>query len=680
MRVLTAGSRESFSVVHAAYGGADAVLHVPVAGGLIDRLDADGPDVVLVAPEVLESGADELVTALRSKRPGVALGLWAPPDDLMQTMALVTGLEGVLAPGSSPDEVARVLHAWAARRRAMVERGPASPRAVLIACGDESVVEPATGSLLSIAGFDVARTDSARQALQLLRTRDVHVLLTDPRVPELNGTSLIRAAEAYDPGIVAVIRTPAQDLRQAIGHVREAASEFIIHPEPNLDLVELVEAAWDMWAGERASKALSRTKEIARAGVAANRMRKANAELEAANRRLEALAHLDPLTEQLNRRGLQRALTAETHRAARAGGSLAAVLLDLDDFGTVNSRFGHAVGDQVLREVADRVAEVLRPTDVFGRIGGDEFLVLLPDSGAQDGLVVAERLRGAMTTSVPVGSFAVATTGSAGFAVLRRSAEGLEQVLEATREGLRRAKDGGKNRVAGSSEDAATIDALRRGEGLTAVGLPIVDLAHDRVIALELLSRAAGTPLPRPSEFFPAARAAGALVEVDLACLRTCLTEADRRDAEVVHLNLFPATVFATPAADLVELLGLPDRSVCLDLSEQHVARAPGALAKALRPLRAAGARVALDDLGFGHRSLDALLVMEPDVVKLHTRHVHGAAGDPDAERFLGRLIQAVEALDGELIAEGLERPEDRDLLLRFGVKSGQGRLFGEPA
>src|SRR5262249_41689418 len=98
------------------------------------------------------------------------------------------------------------------------------------------------------------------------------------------------------------------------------------------------------------------------------------------NKGLERLANVDPLTELCNRRGLHTQLTIEMQRARRSGGALAAVLIDCDDFKTINGRFGHAVGDAVLKELARRLKDSLRPSDHICRLGGDEFLALLPDT------------------------------------------------------------------------------------------------------------------------------------------------------------------------------------------------------------------------------------------------------------------------------------------------------------
>ncbi|HVS19364.1 MAG TPA: GGDEF domain-containing protein, partial [Planctomycetota bacterium] len=175
-----------------------------------------------------------------------------------------------------------------------------------------------------------------------------------------------------------------------------------------------------------------------------------------ANAGLERLACVDALTSLLNRRGLQAALAREIGRRRRSGEPLTAVLIDCDDFKRVNDSRGHAVGDQVLRQVAHRLQETLRPSDHLGRIGGDEFLVLLPDTGGSEALRVAQRLRmavGDRPVREPGGG--VGQTVSLGLALLTDSDGELEDVLARTGASLKRSKRRGKNRLSGAGADAA---------------------------------------------------------------------------------------------------------------------------------------------------------------------------------------------------------------------------------
>lgn len=169
--------------------------------------------------------------------------------------------------------------------------------------------------------------------------------------------------------------------------------------------------------------------------------------------RLRELSTLDGLTGLLNHRAILQKLQEEVDRVARFGGEMTVVLLDLDDFKQVNDRWGHLMGDEVLRTVAERLAERLRKVDSLGRYGGEEFLVLLPDAGLATGRMVAERLRTALTDEpIVYDGNTIRVTASFGIAELSeiRNEHGIvtpEALVALADERLYEAKKSGRNCV-----------------------------------------------------------------------------------------------------------------------------------------------------------------------------------------------------------------------------------------
>ena len=182
------------------------------------------------------------------------------------------------------------------------------------------------------------------------------------------------------------------------------------------------------------------------------------AELAEANRRLEALASRDALTGLFNRRAADDRLVAEIARHRRSGRALGVVLLDVDHFKRVNDCHGHGVGDQVLHEVAQRLLGASRSTDFVARFGGEEFLVLLPETDAEGAVVAAEKLRAAIEAG-PIGS-AGRVTASLGLCTDAQARGDRAAVLKAADEALYDAKAGGRNRVVRAGALAAEADAL----------------------------------------------------------------------------------------------------------------------------------------------------------------------------------------------------------------------------
>jgi len=174
----------------------------------------------------------------------------------------------------------------------------------------------------------------------------------------------------------------------------------------------------------------------------------ASVQLANANKRLEALAHTDGLTQVLNRAGVERALEEECKRAQRGGWLVVAVLVDCDDFDRINESLGHRVGDVVLQEVVGRLKETLRPTDHIGRTGGNEFLLLLPETRLAEGMLVAEKIRLAVAESpLRLASETLRVTASLGVMALPYDYCSIEEILSLVRLAVRESKMLGKNRV-----------------------------------------------------------------------------------------------------------------------------------------------------------------------------------------------------------------------------------------
>jgi diguanylate cyclase (GGDEF)-like protein len=400
---------------------------------------------------------------------------------------------------------------------------------------------------------------------------------------------------------------------------------------------------------------------------------------------LEHLASHDPLTGLLNRRGLALELARESRHRRRSGAPLAAILIDCDDFKLVNERLGHSGGDRALRELSRRLEDALRPSDRLGRIGGDEFLVLLPETRLPEATAVAERLRLAVCDSqlfAPSG--ALALTVSLGVESVAEDAPSLDALIALAESALRQSKGEGKNRSTASgapapSQARALLQGLRARIGFRAQERPIVRLSDDDEVAWELEPSGPAGDFERPRDFLRSTLSDELLEQIDFECLRLCLTTAGPRTATAeLHVELLPSTLLRTPTAEVVEQLrrSTPEHGLCLELSEQQFVGDPSALMPAVGALRSAGVRLALKDMSFGRSSLEALIMLEPDVVKLDARFVRLAASDIGRERALVRLARVVHSLGSELHAAGVDSQSELELLRSLGVTCGQGALW----
>lgn len=419
-------------------------------------------------------------------------------------------------------------------------------------------------------------------------------------------------------------------------------------------------------------------------------------QLDAANAKLDALANVDNLTELLNRKGLEAALQNEFSRAQRGGWQLVAMLVDCDDFDRVNQTLGHAVGDVVLKEITTRLRETLRPTDHIARLGGDEFLVLLPDTRFAEGMLVAEKVRLAVAENpLRLASETIRVTASLGVMALPYEFCSIEEMISLARLAVRESKMLGKNRVSsgekhkslGADREVLTelTERLRRGDCFRAVSMPIFRLADETIVGHEILSRGPAGAFEMPDDLFRVSVEYNLLTIVDLRCLKTCLihTVDPKFDRQArFHVNLFPSTIIDTPIERLMTLF--PDNgktaNYCVEISEQQFIGDPVYLRGHVQALKDQGVKVAIDDVGFGRSSLESLIILEPDIVKIDRKYVSGISEDQVKARNLERLVRVVNALGSELVAEGIENKEELAILVDMGVVYGQGWYWGKPA
>jgi diguanylate cyclase (GGDEF)-like protein/PAS domain S-box-containing protein len=419
-------------------------------------------------------------------------------------------------------------------------------------------------------------------------------------------------------------------------------------------------------------------------------------ELRVTNTRLVEIAHVDALTGLGNRRAMERCFSAELARAKRTATSLLAVLVDCDDFKSINDHHGHASGDVVLRCIAGRLKGVLRPTDALARIGGDEFLLLLPETSYAEGVVISERLRVAISAE-PVVLVAASVTVTISLGVVRvpHHARSIDEVLSLTHLSLKRSKSRGKNRVSTDEFPSGdyrgrhqqlqlttveAIERLCRGEGIRTLAQPIIALGSGEVVGLEMLSRAS-RPIEMPTDFFRAAIDQRSLTSVDLNCMRQSASLAVSLERDLrYHINVFPATLLATPHDELMASLR-PDgrQKLCVELSQQQMVGDPATLKESIMRLRREGVEIAIDEVGFGRSSLESLILLEPAMVKIDRKFFRALAEGAASRQACERLVRVLDALDIRSVAVGIEGPAELEMAREIGIHAAQGFLIGAP-
>lgn len=400
----------------------------------------------------------------------------------------------------------------------------------------------------------------------------------------------------------------------------------------------------------------------------------------------------DGLTGLANHRSFHETIRSHLSSATRHEQSLVLALLDLDGFKIVNDTAGHRRGDEILVDVG-RILAGGRSGDLPFRVGGDEFAVILPNTDLRGARAACERIRDRVATEQPEIGVSI------GLAVFDADGDDAETLWAAADAAMYQAKRQGKNRVVAASEvdtgdpavalsAAASLRALLDVGRLDVAFQPIFDLDGERLLGYEALARpSALAGFDGPFEMFTTAERLGLVPELDAVCRRSILAGAsDLPHGATLFINVAPAALdhelldwegFAAQ----VRAAGLEPSQVVIELTERS--RLPGSvLARAVEEIRAAGFRVALDDIGTGWAGFASLLSLRPDVAKIDRGIVVAAADDPHAAAVMVAVATYARLTGAEVIAEGVETSDILEYLrdahgdLISGV---QGFLLGRP-
>jgi diguanylate cyclase (GGDEF)-like protein len=525
--------------------------------------------------------------------------------------------------------------------------------------------------------FEIRHVTTAGAACDAIDHGDFDLVILDLGLPDATDLQALGRLETCLHEIPVIVLTGRGDETLAAEALHQGAEDYLLKGAIDYDsLLRSIRYAVERHRGVRD---LARLKK----------------ELESANRDLERLTLVEPLTELLNRRGLQQALTREVQHLDRVDNATAVLVVDIDDFKTVNERHGHSVGDVVLKEIGRRLRGAVRAVDYVGRLGGDEFMLILPETDPSEVTRVAERIRLAVATGIIQHSTGTLTlTASIATLLLTRETPAVDQVLTRAHLLLSRAKREGKNRVvfeASEFDDTARRQRaqtdmctnIARGNNLQILKQPIFRLSDGSVIAYEFLSRYSNGEVELPENFFRMCSERNVLTLADHACLRAAVNVAHELPPYArFHFNVFPTTLLAIPAEHLLELFPrpLPRDTFVLEISEQQIIGDPSYLVPAIKALRAAGMLIGIDDIGFGSSCLESLIVLEPEILKIDKRCVIGIDRDSRRIEQLRRYASIARALGCELVAEGIETASELEVVRSMGIEHGQGYFWGKPA
>ncbi len=411
-RLLYVGDPEALSAAMPELGTPANVTQVSGDLTAVDLLDQPGPfDVIVIGDARHADGQTPLIVS--------ALGI-APEAKLV----VLPGLSGSAADSREPPHFR------------------ADDRRVLVVDDDRSAVR-LIARFLETAGYEVLTAANGAQGMRTLIESDIHIVVSDWEMPEMGGIEFCRRIRSGESiGFVYFMVVTARTEKDKLTTAFDAgADDFLTKPVDRAELLSRVRAG---------SRIVRLEADITRHN---REIHKANADMAILNERLQQLAATDGLTGLTNRRRAIEKLSDLWTAAQRYGMALTCLMMDIDHFKGFNDTYGHAAGDAVLRATADCVSAQVRATDVVARIGGEEFLVIVPNTSSDEARILAERIRSAMAAMrVLHDGRQLSTTVSLGIAEKHTGIRSEDDLLRAADCALYAAKNSGRNRVCSAAD------------------------------------------------------------------------------------------------------------------------------------------------------------------------------------------------------------------------------------
>jgi diguanylate cyclase (GGDEF)-like protein len=428
------------------------------------------------------------------------------------------------------------------------------------------------------------------------------------------------------------------------------------------------------------------------------RLDKTSTRLKQSEAEAHYLAFHDQLARIPNRFLFEDRLNRAIANRRRSGARLALLSIDVDRFKLVNDTLGHPVGDELIRQVAARLSELVSDVDTVARIGGDEFAILqVAVEKDADAIGLGQRIIDEMARQFDLLGHDVRTGCSVGIVYSEDVSQEPDDLIRQADIALYEAKSSGRARFqvfAGELDGVVRErraleqdlrEALKAGSGLALAYQPIYDTTNGEILGAEALVRWDHPVKGRlsPDKFISLAEERGLINQLGLWVLRTAANYAVTTDIPWVAVNVSPVQFrddrFAQHVFDVLAEVGLPAQRLEIEITEGLLLQNSHSIQQTLRTLRAGGIRIALDDFGTGYSSISYLRTYGVDKLKIDQSFVAQLGRDIEVDSIVRSIIELAKAMNMKVTAEGVETAAQRELLEKLCCDQLQGYLLSRP-
>lgn len=427
----------------------------------------------------------------------------------------------------------------------------------------------------------------------------------------------------------------------------------------------------------------------------------------AAEAEIQQLAYYDSLTKLANRRLLMNRLEHALANSARSGREGGLLFIDLDNFKAINDALGHGVGDNLLRQVAERLLSCVRKTETVARLGGDEFVVMVEDlsndvrEAGRQIEAMGDKILTALNQPYLLAGRNYQNTPSIGVTLFGRDNTSADELMKRADIAMYQAKRTGRNAIRFFDPKMQAAVEYRADLGLALREA----IANDQLVLYYQMQVAYGSGatgaevllrwrhptrgLISPTQFIPVAEETGLIIPIGMWALRAACAQIKTWEGNPgrEHLQLavnvsarqFSQTDFCAQVVEMLDASGINPSRLKLELTESTMPDDVAEIIATMQTLSKLGVQFSLDDFGTGHSALSSLKKLPLHQIKIDQSFIREIANDPDDAVIVQTIIAMANSLGIQVLAEGVENEEQKEILVNRGCDHFQGFLFGRP-